>query len=78
MKRDKMNTFKNIFKDGNGNMSSFRIVWAITVLTIFFTWSYSCIATKSLHQLPLDGLGIIALLGASPLKTQTEKSKSTE
>lgn len=55
---------KNIFQDHEGNLSSTRIVWAISVLLIVITWSYVCIKNGQLHSFTTgDALWIATLFG---------------
>lgn len=39
--------FGDTFKDDAGHNSSMRVIWAITVLIVFITWAYVCIANKT-------------------------------
>ena len=38
------------FQDDRGNSSSMRIIWAICVLTVMFTWSYVSIKAGTLFS----------------------------
>jgi hypothetical protein len=65
----------NILQDKDGKTSSFRIIWAATVISIVGTWAFNCIATKTMQPFPLDSMGLLALLVASPAKTASENLK---
>ncbi len=64
-----------MFRDKAGNVSSFRVVWAISVLTIFGTWALSSFTTGVLQVMLIDGITMGALFGASGLKTYTERNQ---
>lgn len=64
-----------LIQDGKGKHSSFRTVWVITVLTIIGTWAVTSVQCGRLEPLPLTGFEILALFGASPLKTFAETNQ---
>ena len=52
----------DILKDSQGHESSMRIVWAICVLTIFFTWAYICISNKQMIPFSTGDATLIGML----------------
>ena len=60
------------FQDQHGNNSSFRLMWALFIALVTGTWAVTAIQTKALPPFPLDSMTILALFGASALKTFTE------
>ena len=70
-----MNPLKQIITGQDGNLSSFRVVWVITVLTIVISWSYLCITTNKIQPWPLDGITTIGIFGGHGLKTLSENKK---
>jgi len=38
-----------MFRDHQGNISSMRVTWTITVLTLVFVWAYVSVTTKHLQ-----------------------------
>lgn len=65
-----------IVKDQAGNISSFRIVWIITCLTIVLKWALSPeLASGAMQAWPLDGTTTIALFVAPAAKTFSENGK---
>lgn len=67
-----MENKSNIFQDGKGNWSSFRIVWCIAVLAIVFVWAYVSCKQDFLAPWPLDGMTTTAIFGGPGLKTFSE------
>lgn len=67
---------KKMFEDHEGNLSSFRVVWAISVLTIVFTWAIVGVKAGIMQPWPMDGLTTVGLFGGPGLKTATERLKS--
>lgn len=57
----------------DGNISSFRIVWSISVLAIVGSWAYLSISTGKIQPWPLDGITTIGLFSGPGLKTLSEK-----
>lgn len=64
-----------IFEDREGNKSSFRIVWSISILTIILVWGWTSISTNTLQPWPLDALTTIGLFTGSAVKTFSENRK---
>jgi hypothetical protein len=64
-----------IFEDQDGNKSSFRVVWSISVIVIVFVWGWTSIATKTMQPWPLDALTTIGLFTGSAVKTFSENRK---
>jgi len=54
----------DMFKDTDGNTSSMRIVWTVSVLTLVFTWAYISISTKHLQAFTMGDAAWFAALFA--------------
>ena len=50
------------FQDDKGNTSIMRIVWAISVLTIMFTWSAVCFMKGDLISFQIGDATLVAFL----------------
>ena len=66
----------NFFQDKDGNNSSFRMVWSISVGTILFVWAYTSISTNTMQPWPLDALTTTGLFMGSAAKTFVEKGQN--
>jgi len=64
------------FDDDDGNRSITRIVWAITVLTIIWTWSYICISKGELFNFAIGDATLMGILfGGKIASKYAEKYK---
>ena len=64
---------KKFFEDNEGNTSSMRIVWTITVLTIVFTWAYISLTTGVLQSFTMgDAAWFAALFGGKVAQSYVE------
>lgn len=60
-------------QDREGNSSSFRVVWALSVLLIVVSWAVVSIKTTILQPWPLDGITTIGLFAGPAAKTYAER-----
>ena len=51
-----------LLQDDKGNNSTMRIVWAISVLTVMFTWSFVCITEGKFLSFEIGDATLIAFL----------------
>jgi len=77
----------DMFKDGEGNVSSMRIVWTIVVLTLVFVWAYISLSTKTLQSFTTGDAAWFAALFAGKVgqsyvernaKNASSKNSDTE
>lgn len=59
--------------EDNGNRSSARLISFIITTVILFTWSYTCIKTKTF--IPFDYSQVAILLGAFGLKVAQKSNE---
>lgn len=62
-----------LLEDHEGNTSSFRLVWAISVLLIVGSWAWVGISTGALQPWPMDGVTTIGLIMGPAAKTFAER-----
>lgn len=63
-----------LFEDNDGNLSSMRVVWTISVLTIVFTWTYISISSGTLQNFTAgDAAWFAALFGGKVAQTYVER-----
>jgi len=63
-----------LFEDNEGNLSSMRVVWTISVLTIVFTWTYISISSGTLQNFTTgDAAWFAALFGGKVAQTYVER-----
>lgn len=51
-----------LLQDDDGNTSSMRLAFLITVVTTLITWTAISYATKSMPEIPASMLGLIGML----------------
>ena len=64
-----------IFEDTEGNLSSMRVVWSISVLTIVFTWTYISLSSGTLQNFTTgDAAWFAALFGGKVAQSYVERN----
>lgn len=67
-----------MLEDHEGNLSSMRIVWSFSVLTIILTWTYVSISSGTLQNFTTgDAAWFAALFGGKVAQSYVERQGST-
>ena len=71
-----MNTLREIFSEGNGQLSSVRTLIVIGVTIILLTWSITCIRTGQLISFGWQDLGVLSVFLGAKVASKPFESKA--
>lgn len=65
---------REILSGHDGQLSSFRIVWATVIIVVTMTWALMSIYKNTLLPWPFDGTTTVGMFASPGVKTMVERT----